>query len=78
MNDGLSVDDQKTSRKSYHLPNCKAGVDFIELIADKAQVFFHPRNIGIGEVRTIKLVEELADSLKLTHENRTEQRRVHN
>lgn len=52
-----------------YLPNCKAGVDFIELVADKAQVFFHSRNIGIGEVRTIKLVEGLADSHKLTHEN---------
>lgn len=35
---------------SNHLPNCKAGVDFIELIANKAQVFLHSRNIGIGEV----------------------------
>lgn len=26
---------------SNHLPNCEAGVDFIELIADKAQVLFH-------------------------------------
>lgn len=27
--------------ESSHLPNRKASVDFIELITDKAQVFFH-------------------------------------
>lgn len=52
---------QSRWEKSSHLPNRKAGVDFIELIAGKAQVFFHSRNIGIGEVRAIKLAGELAD-----------------
>lgn len=40
---------------TVNLPNGEASVDFIELIAYKAQVGFHTRNIGIGKVAAVKL-----------------------
>lgn len=41
--------------KVGHLPNCEASVDYIELVANKAQVFSHARDICIGQVRAVQL-----------------------
>lgn len=38
-----------------NIAHSEAGVDFIVLVADKAQLLFHTRNISIGEIRAVKL-----------------------
>lgn len=38
-----------------NVPNGETGVDDGELVAFEAQVLFHARNIGIGQVTSIQL-----------------------
>lgn len=37
------------------IPNSKARVDLVELVANEPEIFLHAGNIGVGEVGSIKL-----------------------
>jgi len=37
------------------VPDCKHGIDLVELAAPEAQFFSHTRNIGIGKVSSVQI-----------------------
>ena len=44
-----------TVQNSDHVPHSENGVDLIELIAFKTQLFSHARNVGIVEICAIEV-----------------------
>jgi hypothetical protein len=43
------------------LPDSENRVDLVELVALEMQVIFHPRDVGIGEIGSIKLGDLMSD-----------------
>jgi hypothetical protein len=48
--------------------DCEDGIDLVELIALEVQLFPHARNIGVAQVGSVKVVEEVHKAAKCENE----------
>ena len=49
---------------SDRVANCEDGVDLVELIALEVQLFPHTRHIGVVQIGSVKVVEEVHEAAK--------------